>query len=116
MTETLKICDLNQIEDPGSRGFQLSHEGKTTDGFVVLRDGQAFAYRNSCPHLGSPLDWIEHQFLDGDNVYIQCAGHDALFEIDTGVCITAPCPGEALQSLNTEIKDNAIYWLPDTKP
>lgn len=56
------------------------------------RDGELFAYRNSCPHTGSPLDWVEHQFLDLDGALIQCATHDARFLIDTRECVFGPCP------------------------
>ncbi|MEM7562643.1 MAG: Rieske 2Fe-2S domain-containing protein [Pseudomonadota bacterium] len=103
------ICALESLSDPGSYGFSLDLDGKQLEGFVVLRDGECFAYRNSCPHTGSTLDWVEHQFLDLDRSYIQCAVHDARFLIDTGECIFGPCPGESLESLPIEIKDGQIY-------
>lgn len=105
------ICELEQLDDPGSHGFSVDFAGEQVEGFVVRRDGACFAYRNSCPHTGSPLDWVEHQFLDVEGALIQCAVHDARFLIDTGECVFGPCPGESLESLPVEIREGRIYLL-----
>ena len=105
------ICALDRLQDPGSFGFSLEAGDGRVDGFVVLRDGEVFAYRNSCPHTGSPLDWVEHQFLDLEGALIQCAVHDARFLIDTGECIFGPCPGESLEPLGIRVDDGNIYLL-----
>jgi len=109
MQKLLLICAVEQLSDPGSFGFSLQRKGKTVEGFVVLRDGEFFAYRNSCPHTGSPLDWVEHQFLDIEGALIQCATHDAHFLIDTGECVFGPCPGESLEALPIRVEDSNIY-------
>ena len=111
MTEMTQICRLKDLSDPGSRGFSVEREGEVVDGFVVQRDGECFAYRNSCPHLGSPLDWVEHQFLDLDGTLIQCATHDARFLIDTGECVAGPCPGARLEALPIRIDAGWIYLV-----
>lgn len=109
MNKPEPICALEQLDDPGSRGFSVEINDETIEGFIVQRDAQVFAYRNSCPHTGSPLDWVEHQFLDLDQAFIQCAVHDAMFEIDSGLCIAGPCPGESLQPIAIEIIDGQVY-------
>ena len=107
------ICALDNLSDPGSYGFSLDFAGKTVDGFVVRRGGECYGYRYSCPHTGSPLDWVEHQFLDIEGSLIQCAVHDARFLIDTGECVMGPCPGASLESLPIRVKDDNIYLLSD---
>ena len=107
------ICALESLSDPGSYGFSLDCAGETVDGFVVRRDGECFGYRNRCPHTGSPLDWVEHQFLDIEGTLIQCAVHDARFLIDTGECILGPCPGESLESLPITVQGENVYLLGD---
>ena len=107
------ICPLERISDPGSYGFSLKCDGSLVNGFVVRRDGECFAYINSCPHTGSPLDWVEHQFLDLEGALIQCAVHDARFLIDTGECVVGPCPGASLEALPNRIDDGDIYLLGD---
>ena len=58
-----RICDLNQLIDPGSRVFALLQDGAEVEGFVVYKDGHVSAFVNSCPHTGAPLNWCPHQFL-----------------------------------------------------
>ena len=111
MDKLALICSLDRLSDPGSFGFSLESGGQRVDGFVVYRDGEVFAYRNSCPHTGSPLDWVDHQFLDLDGSLIQCAVHDARFLIDTGECVFGPCPGESLEPLDVRIEDGQVYLL-----
>lgn len=111
MENLVFICDLERLSDPGAYGFSLDCGGNQVEGFVVCRDGECFAYRNSCPHTGSPLDWVDHQFLDIEGALIQCAVHDARFLIDTGECVFGPCPGESLESLPIRIEGNKVYLL-----
>ena len=107
------ICTLDRLSDPGSYGFSLQAGGQTVEGFVVKRDGEVFAYRNSCPHTGAPLDWVDHQFLDIEGALIQCAVHDARFLIDTGECISGPCPGARLEALPIRVEGGNIYLVGD---
>jgi len=99
MTDSVFICNQSDIDDPGSRGFTVKYHDEDINGFVVHKNGLFFAYRNSCPHTGSPLDWVEHQFLDMEGNLIQCAVHDARFNIENGLCLAGPCTGESLRSL-----------------
>lgn len=109
MTEQY-LCRTDELTDPGSRGVQFEREGETLSAFVVLRDGQWRAYENACPHTGAPLDWVEHQFLDVEGAMIQCAVHDARFDIESGVCLTGPCPGARLSPMPILLRDDAV-WL-----
>ncbi len=109
MSEDLFICNLSDLSEPGSYGFSLQRHSAKVDGFVVQKDAEYYAYVNHCPHTGAPLDWVEHQFLDRDQRLIQCAMHDALFDIKTGQCLSGPCPGQFLQKLEIEIKEDALY-------
>ncbi|MDH3761687.1 MAG: Rieske (2Fe-2S) protein [Gammaproteobacteria bacterium] len=111
MESKILICALDRLSDPGSYGFSLQLVDRRVEGFVVRRDGEFFAYRNSCPHTGAPLDWVDHQFLDIEGSLIQCAVHDARFLIDTGECVLGPCPGQRLESLPIRIEDENIYLL-----
>lgn len=93
------ICQLDEIPDPGSRGFTLDTAEGAVDCMLVRRGDTAFAYRNSCPHTGAPLDWQPGRFLDADGELIQCALHGALFLIESGECIHGPCLGAHLESV-----------------
>jgi len=102
------LCKIDEISDPGSKSFEIKQGRKLVSLFVVHKDGNYNAYLNSCPHTGANLDWQEDQFLDMDNVFIQCSTHDALFEIDSGACIAGPCIGDKLQTVELVIEDGQI--------
>jgi nitrite reductase/ring-hydroxylating ferredoxin subunit len=103
------LCRTTDIEDPGSKSFEVKIKHQTESVFVVHKNGEFFAYLNQCPHTGASLEWQQDQFLDLDKALIQCATHDALFTIDSGECIAGPCTGDALQPLSLSIHADEIH-------
>ncbi len=102
--QTAKPCVVvlarwDQLADGDSRGFSIAREGDDLEGFLVRRGDEVYAYVNSCPHTGAPLDWMPDQFLDQDGAFIQCAMHGALFEIESGLCVRGPCVSRILKRL-----------------
>jgi len=61
-------------------------------GFLLCFQGKLRAWRNHCPHAGSPLDWIPGQFFSDDGESLVCHTHHALFEPLSGDCLAGPCP------------------------
>ena len=101
------LCRLDEIEDPGSRGFEdVPGEAPL---FVVRRGGEVFAYRNVCPHYRAPLDWKPDAFLTRDRRLILCSMHGALFDIANGVCVEGPCPGQALTAVSVTVTGGRVY-------
>ncbi len=78
---------------------------------MVKRNNSFYLYRNICPHLGTPLEWQENQFLDPDGELLQCASHGALFLIESGECLSGPCAGDRLISAAHEIENGDLYLL-----
>jgi nitrite reductase/ring-hydroxylating ferredoxin subunit len=115
MSETAspqRLCHLHDLADPGSRGFTLQTAEVLKDIFVVRRGEAVYAYMNSCPHTGSPLDWQPDQFLNLDRTLIQCATHLALFRIADGHCVAGPCAGQALTPVAVTLKDGWVLVSP----
>ncbi len=112
MTESIarqRLCRLDDLADPGSRSFTLRMlNGTIEDIFLVRRGAMVFAYRNHCPHTGSPLDWQPDQFLNLERTLIQCATHFALFQIVDGHCISGPCAGQSLMPVDVELDDGWV--------
>ena len=103
------LCSLDDVADPGSRGFDIETGGALPVRLFVVRKGDVLAaYRNRCPHTGAPLEWQPHQFLDIDNGFIQCAIHGALFRVDDGYCLRGPCVGRSLEPLELSVVDNRL--------
>jgi len=78
---------------------------------VVRRGDTAFVYINSCPHIGSPLDFEPGKFLNLEKTHIMCSTHGALFNIDDGHCISGPCVGKDLEKVRTQIVGGNIQLV-----
>jgi nitrite reductase/ring-hydroxylating ferredoxin subunit len=106
-----RLCRLDDLEDPGSRGFPVLFAGEMSDILVVRQGDHVYGYLNACPHAGGPLDWVPDQFLDLTREYIQCATHGALFRIADGVCVYGPCAGECLKPVPTAVEAGDVVLL-----
>lgn len=104
-----QLCKTSDITDPGSRGFELDNNGQPVNVFVICRDSSFHAYINSCPHTGAMLEWLENEFLDIENKFIQCSTHGALFEIHSGHCVAGPCAGDHLTPIKLQIMDGSLF-------
>lgn len=63
---------------------------------ALRRKGTVTLFLNRCPHRGIELDWVPGRFIAVDGHHLQCATHGALFDPDTGQCVSGPCVGETL--------------------
>lgn len=104
----LTICRLDEVPDGGSRGFTVEALRGARDIFIVRRGDTVFAYENSCPHVGTPLDWVPDQFLSADGSHIVCATHGAQFRIEDGMCFSGPCHGVRLPSIAVGVVEGMI--------
>lgn len=102
----MHICKLSDIAVGAARGFRVSAEVEI---FIIRRGEHIYGYYNRCPHTGAPLNWQADQFLDLSGSYIQCSGHDAMFRIEDGHCLTGPCHGQSLSPVLLTIVDEHIF-------
>jgi nitrite reductase/ring-hydroxylating ferredoxin subunit len=98
------ICPLHELADPGAKGFTMGSGDWPLRGFVVRQGACVRAYVNYCPHAGFPLNWTPDRFLAPEAPLILCAMHGALFEIETGLCISGPCTGMKLRALPVRVE------------
>ena len=103
------LCCVEDIIEGGSKGFSLSSSSNIQDIFVVYFKGQFYGYKNTCPHTGIALNWLPDVFLDINNTYIQCAVHGAIFEIETGLCVSGPCVRKCLDVVDVYVFNNQVY-------
>ena len=92
-------CAAADLGPGHTKKFRLTCGTRRVNGLVVNHGGAYHAYVNSCPHVGTPLDLWENEFLTEDARLLVCATHGAIFEPDTGRCIAGPCSGDALTVL-----------------
>ena len=106
--EPRALCRVADLPDGGAKGFPPAPGGFT--GLMAVRQGEAiYVYVNSCPHIGTPLDWTPDRFLSADGKHLICATHGATFSIVSGECTAGPCRGDFLEPIRFEIKEGVVY-------
>lgn len=108
-----RLCALAELADGETRLVPTADPG-TPDFFLVRRGGRVHGYVNDCPHRGLPLDLMPGRFLDRAGAWILCTNHGARFDIDTGVCATAPCRGAVLTRVPLAVAGGAVYLAAET--
>lgn len=102
------LCRLDEIPDGAGRGFAFG-EGTDRYALFVVRQGDSWsAWENSCPHLGTPLDFVRDRFMSKSGRYIQCSTHLAQFRVADGHCVVGPCEGAALTPAPVRLADGDL--------
>jgi len=104
-----RLCRVDDLADPGTKGFEVELDGEPTEIFVVRKGSAVYGYRNSCPHTGGPLDWKPDEYLDDEGEYIMCATHAALFRIEDGLCIGGPCKRQHLFPVALRVDSGEVF-------
>ncbi|MCP4326879.1 MAG: Rieske (2Fe-2S) protein [Alphaproteobacteria bacterium] len=97
------LCHIDDIPDPGGRGFTFGAGTERWEVFVIRRGGEVHAYENTCPHTGTPLETLPDRFLTADQSLILCSTHGARFRIDDGYCVAGPCEGRRLTPVAVDL-------------
>ena len=103
----VRLCALDEIADPGSKGFRFRVEARLFAAFVVRSGDRVTGYLDQCPHAGWPLGF-DDRYLTRAGDHILCAGHGALFRL-SGEGVTTPCLGMRLTSWPVELRDGALF-------
>jgi nitrite reductase/ring-hydroxylating ferredoxin subunit len=104
--DDLFLCQLSDLEE--MQAIEMTIEERKL--FAIRQDNQLYAYWNSCPHMGIPLNWMPEKFLDLDGALLQCSSHGALFQISDGECIGGPCVGDRLSPVTLK-RDGDQYFI-----
>jgi nitrite reductase/ring-hydroxylating ferredoxin subunit len=107
-----ELCRLDELEDPGAMGFTFGEGTERREIFIVRRGDAIFGYVNSCPHQGTPLEFLRDNFLTRDRKEILCSTHGARFGIATGLCVLGPCQGTRLARAPVTV-ENGVVFLAD---
>lgn len=102
------LCKLDDIAEPGAKGFRFEADGELWFGFLVRVAGQVVGYVDDCPHAGWLLSAVSDRFLTRDGRHIICSGHGALFQPLDGLCVAGPCTGLRLEPWPVEVREGAV--------
>ncbi len=106
-----RLCAEADIKEGEGRGFVFGGGTEREAVFVIRWKGALHGYRNSCPHVGTPLDWPENRFFDSDGDYLMCGTHGAVFRPEDGQCIDGPCQGHALTRVAIKVESGEVFFL-----
>jgi len=106
--QEVELGRFDDLDDPGCREFEIGEGDWPFKGFVVRRGDELFAYQNYCMHLGHQLNWRPGEFLNENGSLIVCGSHGAVYEIDSGQCVSGPCPGKTLRAVAVELRDGNV--------
>ena len=106
-----RLCHIDEIDEDGGKGFVFGEGTARREIFLVRSGEKVFGYENACPHLGSPLDFTPDRFLNAEGTHIVCATHGALFEIESGYCVSGPCAGDRLRPIALALDPKgSVIW------
>lgn len=102
------LCRLDELAATGAKEI-VRQDGKLRATiFVVMYERRVFAYVNTCPHVGLPLNWDDDVFFDWTRRHILCANHSARFDVVSGQCVRGPCKGQFLTPVAIKLDGNAV--------
>ena len=97
------LCRLDEIDNPGAKGFDFRQGDALFMAFVVRLGERAYGYVDSCPHANWPLSAGPDRYLTRLGDRILCSAHGASFRIEDGACLFGPCPGMSLTPWPVEV-------------
>lgn len=116
MPERVRLCASEALQEGGVAClFQVQEGEQTWPAFALRHDGLPVAYLNRCSHVPTEMDWLPGRFLDQSQRFIICALHGALYEPQTGCCVSGPCWGKKLTSIPVGEQDGSVYWYPSER-
>lgn len=111
--QELVLCAAADLPEGAPRAAEAAGRDGPLDLVLLRHRGRVLAYRNRCPHRGTPLDWVPGRFLSPDGRQLQCATHGARFRFADGLCVAGPCLGERLAAVPVIEADGQIRLTPE---
>lgn len=103
------LMKSSDLADGMSKLFHYSRNGELVEGFIIRYQGKIYAYINLCPHAYEPIVFGHQSAFNSDKRYIVCREHFAMFNPETGVCVSGPCPIADLVKIEVVEKEDMIY-------
>jgi nitrite reductase/ring-hydroxylating ferredoxin subunit len=104
-----QLIKIHKIKAPSNTAVTKKISIENGESIIlVFFNNKYFAYKNQCQHLPVELDWDNEDFFDEKKQYIVCATHGALYEPETGLCISGPCVGKILPSIEVDVDEEFI--------
>ncbi|MDE2227453.1 MAG: Rieske (2Fe-2S) protein [Alphaproteobacteria bacterium] len=103
-----RLCRADELAEGTARGFVFGAGAERRALFVLRHGGAIRAYRNACPHQGTPLEIVPDQFFDSARRHLLCRTHGARFRPSDGACVAGPCLGRNLTPTPVRVEDGLL--------
>jgi len=108
--DRIVLCPSADLVDGGlAVSFDVNYQGLNSWAFAIRFDGQVHAYLNRCAHVAMEMDFQPNRFFDTSGRWLICATHGALYQPETGRCMSGPCRRGLVKIALTE-KDGFVHW------
>lgn len=90
------ICRAVDVAEGKALGCSVPGQRRKV---IVLRcRGALHGWLDACPHYeaGTPMAWKKNEYLNGAGTHLACHAHGALFDPETGECVSGACLGKRL--------------------
>lgn len=110
MSDGMRVCAVDEIDDGGVRLVPRDVAGTGDDVAVFNDEGSFYALDDTCTHaLASLADgWVE----DGT---VECPLHAARFSLSTGAALSLPAT-KAARCHKVQVRDGAVWLFPGEAP
>jgi nitrite reductase/ring-hydroxylating ferredoxin subunit len=108
--QAIALCRSSDLVNGGlAVPFDVVYQGQSCWAFAIRFEGQAHAYLNRCAHVAMEMDFQANRFFDTTGRWLICATHGALYQPDTGRCMSGPCR-RALVKINLVEQGGVVHW------
>ncbi len=105
----IKISVMPHLQNYQTQKIQLKIGKQLQELFFFKVGNQYYGYLNLCRHWNIPLDYEDNDFFSDNKQFIVCKNHGALFDPQTGQCLSGPCEGKSLYQIQLINKNKSIY-------
>ncbi len=108
LSKVVPIVAASELHEGMSYLFTFVKDDERYEAFVIRFGNQIRAYLNLCPHAGEPIAEKNQSAFNSDKRYLLCREHFALFDPDTGKCVSGPCPIADLHKISITEQEDMI--------
>ncbi len=103
------LCPSDDLAEGQYREFQIEQNGQPVWLIATRHAGQPRGWLNLCPHQGRPLNFAPDRFLTDEENRLVCAHHGAVFDPDSGACVSGPCLNAELRALHVFQHEDSVF-------
>jgi len=108
-----ELCRVSDIPEDNGLEIRRPGPGGPLNLALFRTAGRVQAWRNVCPHMGRSLTFAPGEFLLGDRGELICPHHGASFDLRTGQCLSGPCAGDRLQTVEVIVENDRVLLRGD---